>query len=102
MPDRSDRLARLADEDLMALVADTDADAFEVVYDRHADAAFALAHRILGTPAAADDACQDAWIGRLALRRLALRRAGRQRAVVAAHDRPPSRDRPRSPADEAA
>ena len=62
MSARSDSLARLADEDLMALVADTDADAFEVVYDRHADAAFALAHRILGARAAADDACQDAWM----------------------------------------
>lgn len=62
MPPRRDHLARMADEDLMALVADTDADAFEVVYDRHADAAFALAHRILGTRAAADDACQDAWM----------------------------------------
>ncbi len=46
----------------MALIADADADAYEVVYDRHADAAFALAHRILGSPAAADDACQDAWM----------------------------------------
>ncbi len=62
MASRSDTLARLADEDLMALVADADADAYEVVYDRHADAAFALAHRILGSPAAADDACQDAWM----------------------------------------
>lgn len=57
-----DTLARMADEDLMALVADADADAYEVVYDRHADAAFALAHRILGSRAAADDACQDAWM----------------------------------------
>ena len=62
MPSRSDTLARMADEDLMALVADADADAYEVVYDRHADAAFALAHRILGSRAAADDACQDAWM----------------------------------------
>ena len=46
----------------MALIADADADAYEVVYDRHADAAFALAHRILGSRAAADDACQDAWM----------------------------------------
>lgn len=62
MAHRTDTLARMADEDLMALVADADADAYEVVYDRHADAAFALAHRILGTHAAADDACQDAWM----------------------------------------
>ena len=62
MAHHPDTLARMADEDLMALVADADADAFEVVYDRHADAAFALAHRILGSRAAADDACQDAWM----------------------------------------
>ena len=62
MASRSDQLARMADEDLMALIADADADAYEVVYDRHADAAFALAHRILGSRAAADDACQDAWM----------------------------------------
>ena len=62
MPAHSERLARMADEDLMALVADADADAYEVVYDRHADAAFALAHRILGSAAAADDACHDAWM----------------------------------------
>ena len=62
MASRSDQLARMADEDLMALIARADADAYEVVYDRHADAAFALAHRILGSRAAADDACQDAWM----------------------------------------
>jgi len=62
MASRSDQLARMADEDLMALIAGADADAYEVVYDRHADAAFALAHRILGSRAAADDACQDAWM----------------------------------------
>ncbi len=62
MGSRRDQLARMADEDLMALIADADADAYEVVYDRHADAAFALAHRILGSRAAADDACQDAWM----------------------------------------
>ena len=62
MASRRDQLVRMADEDLMALIADADADAYEVVYDRHADAAFALAHRILGSRAAADDACQDAWM----------------------------------------
>ena len=36
-------LDRLADEDLMQLVRRGDARAFEVVYDRHATAAFSLA-----------------------------------------------------------
>lgn len=62
MDDRRERLARTADEDLMALAADADDQAFEVVYDRHCDAAFALAHRICGARAAADDACQDAFM----------------------------------------
>jgi RNA polymerase sigma-70 factor (ECF subfamily) len=52
----------MADEDLMALVADTDADAFEVVYDRHAGAAFSLAHRICGARTVAEDVCQEAFL----------------------------------------
>jgi RNA polymerase sigma-70 factor (ECF subfamily) len=46
----------------MRLVADADADAFEVVYDRHAEAAYALAHRICGSRPAADDAVQEAFL----------------------------------------
>jgi RNA polymerase sigma-70 factor (ECF subfamily) len=57
-----DRLARMADEDLLRLAAELDADAFEVVLDRHADAAFALAHRICGVRATAEDACQEAFV----------------------------------------
>jgi hypothetical protein len=37
-----ERLSRLADEELMPLVAAGDADAFEVVLERHADAVFSL------------------------------------------------------------
>lgn len=59
---RPDTLARMADEELMALVAGMDADAFEVVYDRHSSAAFALAFRICGSRAAADDVCQEAFL----------------------------------------
>jgi RNA polymerase sigma-70 factor (ECF subfamily) len=59
---RPDTLTRLADEELMALVAGMDADAFEVVYDRHAGAAFALAFRICGSRPAADDVCQEAFL----------------------------------------
>ena len=52
----------MADEELMTLVARTDADAFEVVYDRHGGVAYSLAHRILGARAAAEDACQEAFV----------------------------------------
>ena len=62
MSPRSDHLARKADEDLLPLVGAADADAFEVFYERHADAAFALAHRISGSHAAADDICQEAFV----------------------------------------
>lgn len=46
----------------MRLVADADADAFEVLFDRHVDAAYALAHRVCGSRAAADDAVQEAFL----------------------------------------
>ncbi len=75
MSARPDKLARMADEELMRLAAQTDADAFEVVFDRHIDAAFALAHRICGGRAAADDACQEAFMA-------AWRSAGRYDARV--------------------
>ena len=42
-------LVHLADEDLMQLVRRGDAAAFELVYDRHATAAFSLAYRMTGT-----------------------------------------------------
>ena len=62
MSARPDKLVRMADEELMALAANADADAFEVVFDRHVAAAYALAHRICGSAAAADDACQEAMM----------------------------------------
>jgi RNA polymerase sigma-70 factor (ECF subfamily) len=58
---RSD-LRELADEDLMPLVHDGDARAFEVVFDRHADAAFSLAYRMCGRRAMAQDVVQDAFL----------------------------------------
>ncbi len=57
-----DELRKLADEDLMALVASSDADAFEVVLERHADAAFSLAYRICGTRSLAEDIAQEAFL----------------------------------------
>jgi RNA polymerase sigma-70 factor (ECF subfamily) len=53
---------RLADEELMALVVAMDADAFETLYDRHIDIAYALAYRVCGDAAGADEACQDAML----------------------------------------
>ena len=55
-------LRSLADEDLMHLVSRADARAFELVYERHAGAAFSLAYRMVGTRAAAEDVTQEAFI----------------------------------------
>jgi RNA polymerase sigma-70 factor, ECF subfamily len=61
---RSSRLdlRELADEDLMPLVHDGNASAFEVVFDRHADAAFSLAYRMCGRRGMAQDIVQDAFL----------------------------------------
>jgi RNA polymerase sigma-70 factor (ECF subfamily) len=55
-------LRGLADEDLMPLVRDGDARAFEVVFDRHADAAFSLAYRMCGRRSTAEDVVQEAFV----------------------------------------
>jgi RNA polymerase sigma-70 factor (ECF subfamily) len=55
-------LAELADEDLMQLVRKGDSAAFEVVYERHATAAFSLAYRMVGSRNAAEDVVQDAFL----------------------------------------
>jgi RNA polymerase sigma-70 factor (ECF subfamily) len=60
-PRRPD-LRTLADEDLMHLVYDGDPRAFEVVFDRHASAAFSLAYRMCGRRAMAEDVLQDAFL----------------------------------------
>ncbi len=52
----------LADEELMQLVYRGNADAFEVVYDRHADAAFSLALRMCRQRAMAEDVVQEAFL----------------------------------------
>ncbi len=46
----------------MQLVANGDAGAFEVVLERHEDAAFSLAYRMCGTRAAAEDVAQESFL----------------------------------------
>ena len=46
----------------MHLVARNDADAFEVLLERHADAAFSLAYRMCGRQAIAEDVTQEAFL----------------------------------------
>ncbi len=53
---------RLADEELMAFVRAGDADAFEVIYDRHCNAAFSLAYRMCGRRASAEDVLQETFL----------------------------------------
>ena len=55
-------LSDLADEDLMQLVRKGDSAAFEVVYERHATAAFSLAYRMVGSRNAAEDVVQEAFL----------------------------------------
>jgi RNA polymerase sigma-70 factor (ECF subfamily) len=55
-------LRLLADEDLMELVRDGQARAFEVVFDRHAGVAFSLAYRMCGSQARAEDVVQEAFL----------------------------------------
>jgi RNA polymerase sigma-70 factor (ECF subfamily) len=57
-----DKLRKLADEELMEKVAANDSDAFEVVLERHADAAFSLAYRICGRRSLAEDIAQEAFL----------------------------------------
>ena len=52
----------LADEELMQLVQNGEVDAFEVIFDRHASAAFSLAYRMCGRRASAEDIVQDAFL----------------------------------------
>lgn len=58
----ADDLRALADEDLMPLVQRGQARAFEIIYERHAQAAFSLAYRIAGTRNLAEDVVQEAFL----------------------------------------
>ena len=56
------KLRKLADEELMELVCRDEAVAFEIVLERHADAAFSLAYRMVGRRALAEDVVQEAML----------------------------------------
>jgi RNA polymerase sigma-70 factor, ECF subfamily len=55
-------LRRVADEDLMEHLRRGEALAFEIVYERHADACFSLAYRMCGRRAIAEDVVQEAFL----------------------------------------
>jgi RNA polymerase sigma-70 factor (ECF subfamily) len=55
-------LRALADEELMALVYEGEARAFEVIFDRHAGVAFSLAYRMCGRRALAEEIVQEAFM----------------------------------------
>jgi RNA polymerase sigma-70 factor (ECF subfamily) len=59
---RTSELHRLADEELMQRVHDGQAGAFEVLFDRHCDAAFSLAYRMCGRRSMAEDVVQEAFL----------------------------------------
>jgi len=46
----------------MQLVAGADADAFEVILERHSDAAFSLAYRMCGKRSVAEDVAQESFL----------------------------------------
>jgi RNA polymerase sigma-70 factor (ECF subfamily) len=52
----------LADEELMPLVGNGQIEAFELFYERHAGAAYSLAHRIVGDSKLAEDVTQEAFL----------------------------------------
>ncbi len=55
-------LRMLADEELMQLVGEDDSAAFAIVYERHTEAACALAFRMCGRRAIAEDVVQEAFL----------------------------------------
>jgi RNA polymerase sigma-70 factor (ECF subfamily) len=60
--DHARRYPLLADEDLISLVGDGDAEAFALLYDRHSRAAYSLAYRLMNGRQAAEDLLQDSFI----------------------------------------
>jgi RNA polymerase sigma-70 factor, ECF subfamily len=62
MAERGRQYLILADEDLISLVEEADAEAFATLYDRHSRAAFSLAYRMMGERQASEDLTQDAFL----------------------------------------
>ena len=62
MADRERQYLLFADEDLISLIAQGDAKAFAVLYDRHCRPAYSLAYRMMGEKQAAEDLTQDAFL----------------------------------------
>jgi RNA polymerase sigma-70 factor, ECF subfamily len=62
MPIEKRSAERLADEELMPLIADKDPEAFEVFYDRHGGVAYSLAYRVVGERSRAEDVTQEAFL----------------------------------------
>lgn len=57
-----ERFRRLGDEELIRLAAELDAEAFEVLYERHHVLAFSFAARIVGSRDRAQDVVQEAFL----------------------------------------
>src|SRR2546423_15642982 len=85
-------LHRLADEELMHLVRDGDANAFELIYDRHGGAAFSVAYRMVGDRTIAEDITQEAFLSMWRSRRRHERERRRLRAWVPGIVHPPAID----------
>ena len=62
MADRKRQYALLADEELITLVEQSNAEAFALLYDRHSRASYSLAYRMMGEKQAAEDLVQDALL----------------------------------------
>jgi RNA polymerase sigma-70 factor (ECF subfamily) len=59
--DHEGRYPLLADEDLISLVGDGDAQAFAVLYDRHSRAAYSLAYRMMNGRATSKNDEKESW-----------------------------------------